>query len=171
MKNAYKKLICGLLTLFTMLFASCGSAPTKEYLDFYETSSSATYEIRNAPDGYGSCTLNINRWDKYIDFHFVLESCSLMVTVYKNPKEPFYVWYRDTIGQIEKITTLEYTTSTEMSKISYVKVQSQKIESSDPRYNEIYLKAKQTYEDWLPVLNDVISQISGGKYLTLDVLG
>ena len=170
MKNSLTKTFSILLILGVLGLVSACVKPTESYLDFYEKIDGATYEARNLPEGYGEVTVEIERWEKYIDFTFRLQFASLKVTLYQDPDEPIYVWYREYYDRIEKISSLEYSTSTVMSNISYVIVESEHVDPSSETYAAVSSTAKQIYEDLLPVLNDVISQISGGAYTSIDHL-
>ena len=174
MKKIVTKILCVLMALSVVGLAACGKAkPTAEYLEFYGMAGSASYELRNTPEGYVGSRLNIDRWEDSIDFRFGLGDASFSVTLMGNPKEPIYVWYRvveDGAERTEKIAMLSYATSTATPTVSHVKVNSKEVKPSHEAYDGIVATAQQVYEDWLPVLNDVIAQISGQKYASLDVL-
>ena len=172
MKKLCTKILCVLVALSALCMTACGEPkPTAEYLEFYGMLDDATYEVRNTPDGYELQDFRVGRGVKEIEFVFDFDSWTFYVMLAKNPTKPISVWYRHpsyATDAVERIAALSYVSSTELNKVEYVLIASQYVDSTHEEYNAIVQVAKLAYEDWLPVVNDVILQISGGKYSSLD---
>jgi len=175
MKKQLTAVAVVLLLVCALTFAGCGKVKTTpQYQEFYQMIDGATFNA-SQPDGYEYFNLYVDKWEDYVDFRINAPDWSVVVSVYGDPSKPLVVYFRSvynpgSANSVENIVFLDYTTMSAKHVVNKVIINQQQVDSSNASYNKLVDDANNAYQVALPVINDVISQISGGKYVSMDQL-
>ena len=175
MKKQFVAVAVVLLLVCTLIFAGCGKDNlTPQYQEFCQMIDGATFNT-SKPDGYEYFNLYVDKWDGYVDFRINAPNWGVTVSVYGDPSKPLVVYFRSvqnsgSANSVENIVFLDYTTMSAQYAVNKVIINHQQVDSSNANYTQLVDDANNAYQVALPIINDVISQISGGKYVSMDQL-
>ena len=171
MKKLSILLVAVLLAVSLIPLAACGE--TEQYKEFYDMVTGLNYEV-TPPDGYEYVNFHVAKHTDYIEFYANTALWSASLYVYGNPENPLVFWYREVYEEgstrQERILMLNYQTSTATPELKQMLISSQSADDTHPLYAEVLQNAQQAYDLLLPIVNDLASQLSNGKYNSIDQL-